>query len=57
GAPSEPPTDLAFVPRSDDRYAIVRDAVTSDVRDDGDDPSVPSDPNHHSHVNLPVIIS
>nr|GFA94037.1 hypothetical protein [Tanacetum cinerariifolium]GFB06644.1 hypothetical protein [Tanacetum cinerariifolium] len=41
----------------DDRYAIVRDAVTSDVRDDGDDPSVPSDPNHHSHVNLPVIIS
>ncbi|GJT18939.1 putative reverse transcriptase domain-containing protein [Tanacetum coccineum] len=42
GAPSEPPTNPAFVPRSDDPYAIVKDAATSAARDDGDGPVVPS---------------
>nr|GEU57430.1 hypothetical protein [Tanacetum cinerariifolium] len=37
GAPSEPPTNPAFVPRSDDPYVIVRDAATFAARDDGDD--------------------
>ncbi|GJX74361.1 putative reverse transcriptase domain-containing protein [Tanacetum coccineum] len=39
-----PPTGSAPMPRSNDLYAIVRDAATSAARDDGDDPAVLNDP-------------
>nr|GEV27554.1 putative reverse transcriptase domain-containing protein [Tanacetum cinerariifolium] len=44
-APSECPTGPTFVPRSDDPYAIIRDAATATARgDDGDDITASRDP-------------
>ncbi|GKA05633.1 putative reverse transcriptase domain-containing protein [Tanacetum coccineum] len=43
--PSKPPTGPAFVLRSDDPYAIIRDAATATARDDdGDDTTASMDP-------------
>ncbi|GJS75412.1 hypothetical protein Tco_0725293 [Tanacetum coccineum] len=43
--PSKPPTGPAFVLRSDDPYAIIRDAATTAARnDDGDDMPASKDP-------------
>ncbi|GKF78601.1 hypothetical protein Tco_0234169 [Tanacetum coccineum] len=45
GAPSKPPTNPAFVPRSKDPYVITRDAATATARDDdGDDTTTYMDP-------------
>ncbi|GJV19703.1 hypothetical protein Tco_1368723 [Tanacetum coccineum] len=41
--PSEPPIHRAFAPRSDDPYAIVRDAAIAARDDDGDETTAPID--------------
>ncbi|GJY65203.1 hypothetical protein Tco_0466663 [Tanacetum coccineum] len=47
--PSEPPIHPAFAPRSDDPYAIARDASIAARDDDGDDTTAPME----SHPSEP----